>query len=64
VNQVDEELHLEPTNSPFSRPLSWRECVGVEPTQEQEAAPATVLKPARLHPQQFYGVRTHTGATR
>ena len=29
MNQVDEELYLEPANSPFNRTLSWRECVGV-----------------------------------
>ena len=38
---------IEPPKSPFSRPLWWRECVGVEPTQERETAPATVLKTAR-----------------
>jgi hypothetical protein len=32
------------SQKPFNRPSSWRECEGVEPTQEREAAPATVLK--------------------
>jgi hypothetical protein len=37
------------SQGPFSRPSSWRECVGVEPTSDWEASPATVLKNSALY---------------
>ena len=39
--------NLDYGHCPFSSLISWRECVGVEPTHEREAARATVLKTAR-----------------
>ena len=54
----------EPPETSYSRPLSWRECVGVEPTQEQETAPATVLKSPAALPHVCYAVPEHFPANR